>query len=91
MATLFDYSEYDLPIPPSDEVLHYEETWGKFLEFDWQRRAYKDFETGSRVNRISGLGALACSLTRREVIYKIHELDAHFDLELVPDYIDFEH
>lgn len=87
---LFDYSEYGLPIPPSQEVTSYEERYGYFLETDWNRRANQYYETQSPLTRVSALSALACRITARDMKREIQALDAHFELNLVPDYIDFE-
>ncbi len=80
--------EYDLPILASDEVLAYEDRMALVLETDWQQRAWQNFETGSTINRINGLGCLALAITQREVRREVHALEAHFSVPLVPDYLD---
>lgn len=86
---LFDYSDYELPIPPSDEVLDFEDRFGIFLEVDWHQRAHYYFETHSPLTRVPELGALAMALTKRDIMHEIAELDAHLKIDLVPDYFDF--
>lgn len=87
---LFDYSEYDLPIPPSQEVTSYEERYGYFLETDWNRREHQYYETRSPLTHVPALGVLACGITARDMKREIQAIEAHFELNLVPDYIDFE-
>lgn len=93
MAETDELFEYDDFILPSDEVLDYEERMGTFFQTDWLGRSWARFrefrETGSSLSRVRGLGALAVSITQRDIMHEIHILDAHFALELVPDHIDF--